>query len=328
MTKVKENVSLLNLSNYKIGGPARFLFVAKTEQDISTGIKLAKAKRQKVFILGGGTNLLISDSGFPGFVLKPDLDFRIKSGQKATVGAGTLISELLNFTIQNKLSGFEWAGGLPGTVGGAIYGNAGAFAGEIKDSVELVRSFNIKKEKFIERNNEECNFEYRSSIFKKKRGEEIIVSAVFKLSPGSREKIKTAILEKIKHREERQPLEYPNVGSIFKNVPLAQINADITEINADTIRVNPRGGNPRKSAFTAPVKIDPFPVVPTAYLIAEAGLKGVSFGGAMISPKHPNFIVNVENATANDVLALISLVKSEVKRKFGVTLEEEVQMVS
>lgn len=310
MTKVKENVSLLNLSNYKIGGPARFLFVAKTEQDISEGIKLAKAKRQKIFILGGGTNLLISDKGFPGFVIKPDLDFKSKNEQKATVGAGTLISELLNFTIKNKFSGFEWAGGLPGTVGGAIYGNAGAFAGEIKDSVELVRSFNIKKEKFIERNRRECNFEYRSSIFKKKRGEEIIVSAVFQLAPGNREKIKTAIEEKIKHREERQPLEYPNVGSIFKNVDVRKF--------------------PKKklSEVTQVIKKDPFPVIPTAYLIAEAGLKGISFGGAMISPKHPNFIVNVENATANDVLALINLVKSEVKRKFGVILEEEVQMVS
>ena len=310
MAKVKENISLLSLSNYKIGGPARFLFVAKTEQDVSAGIRLAKAKRQKIFILGGGTNLLISDRGFPGFVIKPDLDFTSKNGQKATVGAGTPIKQLLNFTIKNKLSGFEWAGGLPGTVGGAIYGNAGAFAGEIKDSVELVRSFNIKKEKFIQRNRRECNFEYRSSIFKKKRGEEIIVSAVFQLAPGNREKIKTAIEEKIKHREERQPLEYPNVGSIFKNVDVRKF--------------------PKKklSEVTQVIKKDPFPVIPTAYLIAEAGLKGISFGGAMISPKHPNFIVNVENATANDVLALINLVKSEVKRKFGVILEEEVQMVS
>ncbi|TSC81632.1 MAG: UDP-N-acetylmuramate dehydrogenase [Parcubacteria group bacterium Gr01-1014_20] len=310
MTKVKENISLLNLSNYKIGGPARFLFVAKTEQDISAGIKLAKAKRQKIFILGGGTNLLISDKGFPGFVIKPDLDFRSKKGEKINIGAGTSISDLLNFTVKNKLSGFEWAGGLPGTVGGAIYGNAGAFAGEIKDSVELVRSFNIKTEKFVERDKEECNFEYRSSIFKKKRGEEIIVSAVFKLALGSHEKIKTAILEKIKHREERQPLEYPNVGSIFKNVD---------------VRKFPKG---KLGEVAHVVKKDPFPVIPTAYLIAEAGLKGISFGGAMISPKHPNFIVNAENATANDVLALISLVKSEVKRKFGVILEEEVQMVS
>lgn len=310
MTKVKENISLLNLSNYKIGGPARFLFIAKTEEDIATAIKLAKVKHQRIFILGGGTNLLISDQGFPGFVIKPNLNFKNKIGQKVNIGAGTPVGEFLDFTVKNKLAGFEWAGGLPGTIGGAIYGNAGAFAGEVKDSVELVRSFNVKKEKFIERKNSECNFQYRSSIFKERRGEEIIVSAIFGLTPGDPGEIKAAIEEKIKHREARQPLEYPNIGSIFKNVDVRKF--------------------PKKklNEVSQVIKKDPFPVVPTAYLIAEAGLKGVSFGGAMISPKHPNFIVNVENATANDVLALISLVKSEVKRKFGITLEEEVQMVS
>ena len=121
-------------------------------------------------------------------------------------------------------------------------------------------------------------------------------------------------------------MEYPNIGSIFKNVPLSQINAEVTQINADTVRVHPRG-NLRRSAFTAPVKNDPFPVVPAAYLIHAAGLKGVSSGGAMISPKHPNFIVNVLDAKAADVKKLIRLVTMKVRKQFGVKLEEEVMYV-
>lgn len=310
MTKVKEQISLSKFSNYKIGGPARFLLAAKTEKDITEGVKLAKAKRQKLFILGGGTNLLISDAGFDGFVIKPEISFIKKSGNKISVGSGASLGDFLKFAAKNKLQGVEWAGGLPGTVGGAIYGNAGAFGGEIKDSLESVRSFNIQDKKFIERNNKDCKFSYRSSVFKENRGQEIIVSATFGLNPGNQKAIQASIDEKVKYRIDRQPLEYPNVGSIFKNVDVKKFpKAKLKEVEHV-------------------VKLDPFPVIPTAHLISEVGLKGVSFGGAMISPKHPNFIVNSENATASDVLALISLVKAEVKKKFSVNLEEEVQMVS
>jgi UDP-N-acetylmuramate dehydrogenase len=207
----------------------------------------------------------------------------------------------------------EWAGGLPGTLGGAIRGNAGAFGGEIKDVVcEVlsldIDSFNSKK---IKRKKEDCGFSYRNSVFKENSSlginpKEIIIEAVLDLKKGDKKKIRDVVAKNIAYREERQPLEHPNIGSVFKNVSCQKIKKSSLE------------------KFRAVVKTDPFPVVPAAHLISEAGLKGISFGGAMISPKHPNFIGNALGASSGDVKKLIELVKSEIKNKFEINLEEEI----
>jgi len=326
MIKIEENIILAGFTNYKIGGPARYFFQAKNVQELKEAIRWTKSKKQKIFILGGGTNLLFSDDGFKGLVLKPDINFLEVKGEKIKAGAGALMSDILKLTIKNKLSGLEWAGGLPGTLGGAIRGNAGAFRGETKDNIESVKSLNIKTLEISTYNNKNCEFDYRNSLFKKHDGGEIVLSAVLKFKKGDSKKIQASIQGKIDFRNTRHPLEYPNSGSVFKNVP-------ITRKIADLIAADSRGNNQRKPASglrwsAIPVKTDPFPVIPTAYLISEANLKGVSRGGAMISPKHPNFIVNVNNAKAKDVLALIKLVKSTIKQKFGITIEEEVQFLS
>ncbi len=218
------------------------------------------------------------------------------------------MSDLLDFTAKNGLAGLEWAGGLPGTVGGAIRGNAGAFGSETKDAILEVTSIDISKKdiKLVKRNNLECKFGYRNSFFKQYDGREIITEAIFSFQKGEPAAIAKAIVEKINYRKMRHPMEYPNIGSIFKNVDLKIIAKN------------------RQEDFLHVVKSDPFPVVPTAYLITEAGLKGVSFGGAMISSKHPNFIVNSLNASSSDVKHLIKLVKVTVKKKFGIELEEEI----
>jgi UDP-N-acetylmuramate dehydrogenase len=207
------------------------------------------------------------------------------------------------------LSGLEWAGGLPGTLGGAIRGNAGCFKGEIKDVISAVESFDTETGKMITRNNADCGFAYRTSVFKQGGGKEIILSAVLALKPGDALEIAKAIQEKIDYRVRRHPMDSPSIGSIFKNVDLKKVPEEM------------------RARFASVVKQDPFPVIPTAHLISEAGLKGVSFGGAMVSPKHPNFIVNVLEAKASDVKNLIELVKSEVKNKFGIELEEEVMEI-
>ncbi|MDP3894642.1 UDP-N-acetylmuramate dehydrogenase, partial [Nocardioides sp.] len=226
--------------------------------------------------------------------------------------------------------GLEWAGGLPGTVGGAIRGNAGCFGGEIKDVVKSVKSLDVETLREVERNFPDCDFGYRSSVFsarparfvlRSKAGgggsalggknsrsynKEIILSAIFGFKKGDAEEIGKSVNEKIAYRRERHPLEYPNAGSIFKNI-------DAEKISKKYI-----------GQFSCVIKKDPFPVVPAAYIISEAGLKGVSLGGAMISPKHPNFIVNVLEAKSSDVKNLIKLVKSEIKNKFDIELEEEI----
>lgn len=316
----QRDIKLSAYSNYKIGGVAKYFCASTTADEIIAALKeWRKIKRRPVklrhgagtrdiFILGGGTNLLINDKGFDGLVIKPSIGGISADGAKIRVGAGVLMRELVDFAAIHGLSGLEWAGGLPGTVGGAIRGNAGAFGGETKDIVFEVASLNIagKVPRLMNRMANECTFGYRNSMFKINDGEEIILEATLQMKTGEPAVIAKAVADKIRFREERHPMDYPNIGSIFKNVDLQTVPKKIAGEVAHV------------------VKQDPFPVVPAAYLISQSGVKGVSYGGAMISPKHPNFIVNVLDATADDVKSLIKLVKSQVKKKFGIVLEEEV----
>lgn len=307
----RRNVKLSAYSNYKIGGVAGYFCAPTSADEIVAALrewKKTKRRTQKIFILGGGTNLLINDRGFDGLVIKPSIGGISADEVKIRVGSGVLMRELVDFAAIHGLSGLEWAGGLPGTVGGAIRGNAGAFGGETKDVVFEVASLNIAKKepRLMKRMTNECAFGYRMSIFKINDGDEIILEAVLQMKTGDPAVIARAVAEKINFRETRHPMDYPNIGSIFKNVDAKTVPQ---KLQKDIARV---------------IKNDPFPVVPAAYLIAQSGVKGVSFGGAMISPKHPNFIVNVLDASSDDVKSLIKLVKSRVKKKFGIVLEEEV----
>ncbi len=323
MPKLLENILLREWSNYKIGGPARYFFAPKTEKELVWAVAQAKKMKLDFFVLGGGTNLLIDDLGFNGLVIRPSIATLAAQGTKITVGAGVAMPELLAFAAKKSLAGLEWAGGLPGTVGGAIRGNAGCFGGEIKDVIESVRSFDTKTMRAVERRRATCKFDYRTSIFKQKNGSEIVLDAVLALKKGNRKKIEAAINEKIAHREKNHPLDYPNIGSIFKNVALHHVHAPSSPHYKQALAA----GKLRFRGSEFSVKKDPFPVISAAKLISEAGLRGVSAGGAMISGKHPNFIVNVLGAASPEVKQLIGLAKAEVKKKFGLVLEEEVQVI-
>lgn len=314
----KRNVLLREHSNYKIGGPAAYFAVPGTVGEIMRALdkwrKISKyfpSKKRQIFILGGGTNILFSDVGFAGLILKPNIAHLKKTGNRVIAGAGATMDRLLAFSVKNNLGGLEWSGGLPGTLGGAVRGNAGCFGGEMKDIVLSVTSVDYEsgKPKIITRNNADCLFGYRDSIFKHKN--EIILEITIGLKRGGKKRLNQISEEKKAYRRERHPLEYPNIGSIFKNVPLKTIMKTM-RITEDMARAR----------FL--VKDDPFPVVPTARLISMCGLKGRRSGGAMISPKHANFIVNVNNAASRDVKILIALVKKEVYRKFCIELEEEI----
>ena len=314
----KENISLKDISHYKIGGKAKYFFEAKNINEIKQAVKMARDINERIFIIGDGTNILINDDGFDGLILKPNLktiEFRDNS---VRAGAGVLMNDLVDILIEESFSGLEWAAGLPGTVGGATRGNAGAFGGEIKDIVSKVISLDILSEELeiIERSMADCFFDYRSSIFKnqsfgKPKMKEIILEVIFDIKKGDSSEIRGIAEKNIKYRRDKHPLEYPSLGSSFKNIPLSKI-ADDEKLSKDISKI-------------FPIKNDPFPVIPAAYLISECGLKGVSCGGAMISAKHPNFIVNTLDATANDVINLIELVKSEVRKKFDIELKEEIE---
>lgn len=302
---IKQNVPLKDFSNYGIGGYAKFFVEVKNSDDLK---KIDFSKFNKLLVLGGGTNVLISDDGFNGLVVHNNLKKIDLKGNELHLGAGELIENILNFCIANSLSGLEWAGGLPGTIGGAVRGNAGAFKGEIKDNVFEVESYNIKTKKFTKRKNKQCEFGYRMSFYKK-NPDEIITSIVLKLAKGKKEEIERLTQEKIDYRFLKHPMEYSNIGSTFKNIPLTSLSEKLI------------------NEFTAFIKNDPFPVVLSTKLLALAGLKGKKSGNAQISKKHPNFIVNLGNAKASDVLKLIQLAKKTIKDKWGIDLEEEIQVL-
>lgn len=345
--RFRENVSLAQYSYYKIGGDARFFFEAKNEKELAWAVREAKAQKLPIFVLAGGTNILIADEGFDGLVLRPALTaLSIKEPRRAaaanavkkqtphkartitvTAGAGATMDDLVRLTARRGLEGFAWAGGLPGTVGGAVRGNAGCFGSEMKDVVTTVRSFDLRTMAFVTRTAAECKFGYRASIFKKKEtrkgGGEIVVSVTFRLKEGDTHAIKKAVREKIVYRERAHPLEHPNIGSTFKNVPLRSVHPRASA----EYRAACNAGELMFCGSQFSVKTDPVPVISAAKLISETGIRGVSVGGAMISPKHPNFIVNTWGANAQEVKALMALAKAEVHRKFGVALEEEVQVM-
>jgi len=287
----KKNVSLKNYTTFKIGGPAKYFYIAKNKTELIEAIKQAKKLKlpffnserseeskfcqRQVFILGGGSNLLVSDKGFNGLV--------IKFGQPLS----SYVSK-----------GLEWAVGIPGTVQGAACSNAGAFKKSMKDVVESVEVFDTETGKVKIFKNKDCKFGYRDSIFRKKKNL-IILSVEIKPKKSNTKKIRTSLREnldfslrsKIKqyldYRKQTQPLNFPSAGSIFKNLP-------------------------GKSA---------------GELVEKCGLKGKKIGNVKISEKHANFIVNLGQGKAKDVIKLIKLIKKEVKKKFGVVLEEEIQFL-
>jgi len=306
--EIKNNVLLKNYSTFQIGGKAKYFATIRNESELEEAIKFCKEKNIPFFILGGGSNVLFSDKGINGLIIKMEnKKFNFLENNKVLAESGCEMKEIVKATIERGLAGLEWAGGLPGTLGGAIRGNAGAFGGEIKDCVEKVIAFSQKDNKKKEYSQKECQFGYRSSIFKKNK--EIILSAVLSFKKGDAKELKRKVEEKINYRKERHPLEYPNAGSIFKNCPLDKIPENV------------------KERFKDKIKFDPFPILPSAVLIAEAGLIGFKKGGAKISEKHPNFIINFNNATFQDVIYIIKKVKDTVFEKFGVVLEEEIEIV-
>jgi UDP-N-acetylmuramate dehydrogenase len=216
------------------------------------------------------------------------------------------MKEIVDATVSVGLKGLEWAGGLPGSFGGAIYGNAGCYGGEIKDSIVQVKSITEDgKEKL--RSNLDCEFGYRDSIFKHVK--EVIISATVALETGDRAELRTIADDHVAHRQGRHPLEYPNAGSIFKNVPVGDVPSE------------------RMALFEDSVKNDPFPIVPAAKIIAVAKLQGRRIGDIQLSDKHSNFMVNLGDGKTDDLLKLIEEVKTEVNDQYQIKLEVEPQLV-
>ncbi len=306
-SKIKKNIKLAPLTTFKIGGPAEYFIEIRDLTQLVEAINWAKNKSQPLTILAGGSNVLVSDRGVRGLVIKLSLaKFKIK-GEKIESEAGVNMSEMVSSAAENNLAGLEWAGGIPGTVGGAVCGNAGAFGYEMSQIVLTVKAYDISKNNFISLSNKRCYFNYRDSIFKRNVNL-IIVQVAMKLSKGKRTEIKYLTDKYIKYRLNSQP-KYPSAGSVFKNLYLS-----------DLIKQNLKLANKIKAQ-----RLVKGGKVASAWFIDQLGLKGKIIGGAKISDQHANFIVNMGKAKADDIINLINLIKKEVKDKYKIILEEEIR---
>jgi UDP-N-acetylmuramate dehydrogenase len=289
--KVKEffkgNISisepLSRFTTFRIGGPADYYLEPKDRDDLLKLIKYLKEINYPYIIIGNGSNILISDDGIRGAAINLEFGFTKIEVMKNKVfaEAGIRLSKLVDVCIEHSLVGIENLAGIPGTLGGAILMNAGAYGGEISDYIKVVEVLDGTEIKFLKK--EECGFSYRKSNLEGK----IILSAEFELPFGDKTKAKERRKELLLKRNQSQPVELPNAGSIFKN---------------------PSGDY-------------------AARLIEQAGLKGLTIGGAKVSEKHANFIVNFNNASANDVLELMKIIRQTVFQKFGIMLEPEIKMI-
>jgi len=302
----QKNVVLKDYTTYKIGGPAKYFLVIKTKEDLISAIKMAKQLKLSVFILGGGSNVLISDSGINGLVIKiANTKIALINQDSVFVEAGTSSVKLMKFTIENSLSGVEWFAGIPGTVGGAIFGNAQAFGNKMSESVKSVEVLDLKTFKIINLSNKQCKFSLKNSIFKKNKNL-IIISAILKLKQIKKEEVEEKVKKYISYRKKNHPVKFPSAGSVFVNPELIVKNKKLLAKFPELIEFNKWG------------------VIHVGYLIEKCGLKGKRIGNAQISLQHANFIVNLGGAKAKDVLQLIKLAKQKVKKMFNINLQQEI----
>ena len=285
--RIVENESLSKYTTYRVGGTARLIAYPKNREKLVLLLKELKNKKIKYMILGNGSNTLFSDKEYDGVIIKLDcFDKVIYYRTLVKAEAGVNLVKLSYQTIKRGLAGLEFASGIPGTVGGAIFMNAGAYKsdmGYITKSIEVL----TPKLEIITMTNKELDFHYRTSFLQKHR-DYICLEATFQLRKNDKDLLQEIVDDRKRRRLESQPLEFPSAGSVFRNPE------------------NDFAGR----------------------LIEELGYKGYSLGGAKVSDKHANFIINYENAKAEDIKKIIELLQKEVKEKYNIDLKCEQEFVN
>ena len=283
---LRHDYPMKRITSFRIGGPCDLAVYPADAEAFAFALKKVKELSVPYTVIGNGSNTLASDKGFRGVVfVTTDMRKVQIDGEYLSAGCGCLLGSIGTNASTAGLSGAEFANGIPGTVGGAVYMNAGAYGGQMADIVYSTVCYDLDKDEIITLDNAAHKFDYRHSVMMEKNY--IVLSSTFKLSKGDPDAIKAKMNEHLKARREKQPLEYPSAGSTFK----------------------------RPVGYFA------------GKLIEDAGLKGTSVGGAMVSPKHAGFIINTGDATAADVLSLVEIVKEKVRSMFGVELECEIRFV-
>jgi len=305
----KENEILAHHTTFRIGGPARYFAEASTVTDLAEAMEWAERENLPVYVFSGGSNVLFSDRGFHGIVVRIAVSgMNIRPDGSVSVGAGEIFSDLAAACCSAGLSGFERLSGIPGSVGGAVRGNAGAFGTDTGSLVSAVKTFDRMTGEVRERPREECAFGYRNSLFKE-NPDLVILSVEFRLSPGhDADRLRAVAAETMATREEKHPQDVFCAGSFFMN-PVVSDQKLRAEFEKDA-------GRPAKDER-----------LPAGWLIDQAGLRGKVIGYAKVSEMHPNYILNTGGATAEDVLTLVSIVKQKIRDELGVQMQPEVQFV-
>lgn len=283
---VKKDIILSNYTTYKVGGKADFLITPKNVEELISVLKYVRSHQMKYKILGNGSNVIFNNAPYHGVIIKLDEFQNLEMiGREVIVGAGYSLMRLAMKVSLAGLTGMEFATGIPGTVGGAVFMNAGAY---LSDMGYIVKSIKVLTPEYevIEMKNEELNFHYRTS-FLKEHPDYICLEAHIVLKHGAKDAIMEVIQDRKKRRVSSQPLEYPSAGSVFRN---------------------PEGDSAGR-------------------LIESVGLKGTKIGGAMVSEKHANFIINTGDATGEEIKELILYVQKVVKEKTGIELKVEQEFV-
>jgi UDP-N-acetylenolpyruvoylglucosamine reductase len=284
--EVRADEPMKNHTSFKIGGCADLFVTVGDDRQLSSVVALCNEKKIPLFVLGNGSNLLVSDKGIRGVVLRLSggfCDIRLNDDGSIHCGAGAQLSKLCAFALEHSLTGLEFAWGIPGSCGGAAFMDAGAYGGEMKDVVVSCEHVDLRTGECGSFAGEELDFAYRHSVYSD--GGYVVTALNLRLKKGNKEEIKAKMDDLMGRRKDKQPLEYPSAGSVFKR-PVGYF----------------AGG-----------------------LIEQCGLKGAQVGGAMVSPKHAGFIVNVGCATCEDVLGLIASIQKTVREETGVELECEVR---
>ncbi len=330
--KIQKNISLSSHTSLKIGGPADFFCRVKTKKDLMDCLTVAKKESWPTFFLGGGSNIFFSDQGFRGLVVKIDNQSLTWQDNICFAGAGNTLLTLIAAAREQNLGGMEWAFGIPANLGGAVFNNAGAFGNTLSQQIKEIEFFDSQKNLFRKITPQKAFFGYRESLFQK-NPHWIIWQTTLVWEKKPSKAIQQAINFYFKQRKDKQPLNYPSAGSFFrnpsiKNLPLNKKEKLIDTFAKDTFLKNQKTGKIKLTKEKIKEKIKREQKIPAGYLIEKIGLQGRKIGGIMVSQKHANFLVNFNQAKADDVLILSSLIKQKVRQRFNLQLFEEVQYIT
>lgn len=302
-TKVKKDEPISMHTTLQIGGPAKYFLEVTNIDKLKVAVSECRKAGIKYFVLGNGSNMLVSDEGYDGLIIVNKISYIKNIGKRFSVGAGVLIQDFIDYVIDKGYAGIEKMSGIPGSVGGATYGNAGAYGQTISDCLTKVYALDVTKFKTYDKS--KCEFGYRESVFKKNNN--IITGVEFIFEKGEKEFLKKISLDTIQLRSQKYSQGIKCPGSYFKNIVTDQLKSSVIKsIPEDKIT---------------------YGKIPAGYLMEEVGAKGNQKGNIKIAEHHGNLIINEGGGTAKDFKELADTYAAKVKKKFGIELEPEVQLL-